>query len=247
MDGLSDEQYAAEKDAGYRAIGRYIVAFSPLVRYMRVLTARHLTEGTMHHPSRVEMLLGDARSKNVADSFFGLCRADGDLDLEQLVTARFQTRVMEANEVRTDVAHGDWTIGDLAGFDATEVLPPAVLRIRPGRRSDPGARSIELKVELMNEMSDDLWTLTMLVIDFGKLALQLPLMLYERHKDSQRLATSLGERGQFRVRDVYANEGTTQQPRIARSGPHANDVALMKWAGMDGRWDNSRRHSLILG
>lgn len=229
--GMSDEQYEAEKDVGYRAIGRYIVAFSQLIAFMRRLTARHLTEGTTHSRSSVETLLGDVGPRSVADSFFAICRVDGALrDVELLVAARFQMRVLEANEFRTDVAHGDWSVGELEGADAEHVLPLQLLRIKASRK-DAAAQSSEITVDELNGFADDVWTLVTLVAEFGKLALGLTSWVY---KDGALAGLVSG----IRVGDVYANEGTTTKPVIGRSGPRADEVALMRFAGMDGRWDN---------
>ncbi|MGD0455935.1 MAG: hypothetical protein ABSB69_20310 [Solirubrobacteraceae bacterium] len=246
MPEISDEQYRGELDAAYRAIGRYVVAFSQLIAYMRRLVARHLTEGTAHHRSRVEMLLGEAGPKNVGDSFFSLCRADGELtDDELAVEKRLRVRVTEANEMRTDIAHGDWSVGDLEGSDATEVLPPELLRIKPSRQGEPAAKSMPLGIPELNEMADDLWTLTILMADFGKLALGLPTWIYADGPDGRRVATPC-DGGSIRVGEVYINEGSTKKPRIARSGPKANDVVLMRHAGMHGERTNTDEMAAIV-
>jgi hypothetical protein len=237
MPELTDEQYRQELDAGYRAIGRYMVAFSHLIAYMRRLTARHLTEGTRHHRSRVEMLLGEVGPKNIGDSFFGLCRADGELtDDELAVEARLRVRVREANEMRTDIAHGDWSVGDLEGSDAMTMLPPELLRIKPSRQGEPAAKAMPLSVDDLNKMADDLWTLTILVEDFGKLALGLPIWVYADGPDGRRSTPREG--GSIRVGEVWAREGSAKKPRIDRSGPKADDVVLMRYAGMRGERTN---------
>ncbi len=235
---MSFEQYSAEKDAAYRAIGRYVVAFSQLIAHMRRLIARHLTENTTHPPAAVEMLLGDVGSRNVADSFFNLCRTTGDLqDDELLAAARLQKRVLEANEIRTDVAHGDWTVGDLEGSDSARVLPPELLRIQASRKGHPAAQSIPIDVDELNVLTDDLWTLAALVVDFGKLAFRLPLWVWKDEPDGRYLvAPEPGDT--IRVGDVYRNEGNAAKPVVGRTGVRADDVALMRYAGMDGRWDN---------
>lgn len=236
---MSYEQYRADKDAAYRAIGRYVVAFSQLIGHMRRLIARHLTEDTTHPRASVEVLLGDVGPRNVADSFFSLCRTAGDLEGDELlVAARLQKRVMEANEFRTDVAHGDWTVGDLEGADADRVLPPGLLRIKASRRELPAAQIIPINVDELDALTDDLWTLAMLVLDFGKLALRLPLWVYKDEPDGRYLMAPEKDSG-IRVEDVYCNEGTAGKPVVGRSGTRANDVALMRYAGMDGRWDNA--------
>ncbi len=236
--GISDEQYSAEKDAGYRAIGRYLVAFSQLTAYMRRLIARHLVEGTARPRSSIEILLGDVGPRNIADSFFGLCRTAGDLEGDELlVAARLQKRVMEANEFRTDVAHGDWSVGDLEGADATCVLPLELLRIKASRREVPAAQWISITVDELNAFADDLWTLTMLVSDFGTLALGLSRWVYEDSPSGRAMSLAGPESG-IRVRDVYSQTGPSSKPLIGRSGSRADDVALMRYAGMDGRWDN---------
>jgi len=235
---MSDAEYRAELDAAYRAIGRYVVAFSQLTGHMRRLIARHLTEHTTHPRESVEMLLGDVGPRNVADAFFNLCRTAGDLEGDELLTAaRLQKRVLEANEIRTDVAHGDWTVGDFEGADAERVLPPELLRIKASRK-DLAAQTIAITVDELDALTDDLWTLAVLVLDFGKLALHLGFWVWRDDADG-RVLVPPGEHDKLRVGDVYRNEGNTGKPLIGRTGPRANDVALMRYAGMDGRWVNS--------
>jgi hypothetical protein len=236
---ISNEQYRAEMDAAYRAIGRYVVAFSQLVGHMRRLIARHLTDETSHPRASVEVLLGDVGPRNVADSFFSLCRTAGNLEGDELlVAARLQKRVMEANEFRTDVAHGDWTVGDFEGADGDRVLPPELLRIKASRKDTPAAQALPIKVEELNAFTDDLWTLAMLVLDFGKLALRLPLWVYKDEPEG-RFLMEPAENSEIHVGDVYRNEGNAGKPVVGRSGVRANEVALMRYAGMDGRWNNA--------
>ena len=236
---MSDKQYRAEMDVTYRAIGRYVVAFSQLIAHMRRLIARHLTDDTTHPRASVEMLLGDVGPRNVADAFFNLCRTAGGLTGDEvLVSARLQKRVMEANELRTDVAHGDWTVGEFEGSDADRMLPPEILRIKASRKDQPAAVAVPIEPDELNTVTDDIWTLTMLVLDFGKLALHLPFWVWKDEPEG-RFLMQPGPDDTIRVGDVYRNEGTAGKVVIGRTGERANDVALMRYAGMDGRWNNA--------
>ena len=99
-------------------------------------------------------------------------------------------------------------------------------------------------MDQLNAFTDDLWTLVMLVLDFGKFAFHMPLWIYNHEPDGGYIMEPSQDSG-IRVRDVYRNEGTVTKPVIGRSSrtPRSNYVALMRYAGMDGRIERRRRYA----
>ena len=72
------------------------------------------------------LLLGEAPASAIANAYFGLCRTLGELDDdEQKVCNALRKDVQQVIETRNDIAHGDWSIGDIGLLEGKlSVLPP---------------------------------------------------------------------------------------------------------------------------
>src|SRR5581483_9489563 len=132
MPPITEDEYRRQMDDAYRAVGRYVVEFSQLVGRMRnLLTGRLSGEDVPQAIS--ELALGEATAHQMMVAFFGACRYLGGFDAaEAKVEAHLRNRVAHTIEKRNDVAHGDWWIGILRS-DATDMIPPKLVRIRPLR------------------------------------------------------------------------------------------------------------------
>jgi hypothetical protein len=77
-------------DEAHRAIGRYVVSFSLLIYEMRARIGDALTT----REKLADLALGQATGQQIADSFFGICRHEGDLsDAEINIANQLQTEV----------------------------------------------------------------------------------------------------------------------------------------------------------
>ncbi len=207
-----------DRDDAYRAIGRYVVTFSELVRVMRDLASEFVAKGvTDMHLSA--LLLGEAPAQAVANAFFGMCSRVGELDEdERRIATALKKRVDETTKTRNDLAHGDWWIGNIALARDREavVMPPRLVRIKPSRK-DGAYEFIDLEVKQIDELSEGIEELLAFVEDFGKLALGMPTV--PTAPDGPRVS-----RGEFRVRDVLTATKGNHGVTISRDGPRAGDV-----------------------
>jgi hypothetical protein len=229
------------RDDAYRAIGRYIVAFSRLIAEMRTLMADYI--GTRGHGGSiiVEELLGDVGPKNIADAYFGMLRRYGDLnDAELKMESALRTRIVKGTEkmasviqTRADIAHGDWWIGLMRRGSSGELieLDASLVRIKASRSAGPAAVPRDLRTDQINEMADELVDLTNTIVDFGRLALKMPMI---RQDDSS--ADPTNSVGEFRVSDIYTLEGGNKsagKARLVRNGTSAHLLPFMPWAWKD--------------
>jgi hypothetical protein len=107
------EQRQLDTDNGYRAIGRYVVAFSELVSEMRLLVAQHV--GGHDRWPLANIALGEANAGPIQHAFFGLCREANDFTAaEDKVASLLSREVGEVVTTRNDIAHGDWLVGHAA-------------------------------------------------------------------------------------------------------------------------------------
>lgn len=223
-----DEQWL-DNDT-YRAIGHYVVAFSLLIRDMRGAMTWRVTQGGDR--TLAELLLGEAMPKAVANAFFGMCRLTATLDRDELRVENILRRnVTRTIEVRNDFAHGDWLIGlptSLAGHISPEdVEHPTLTRTLPNRSEGPD-KVKTLSIETIDALVSDLEELTRLVLEFGCLALGLPVQCRDAGGDWR------VSEGEVRVRDVLeahgGGRGKNQRPAtVTRSGPLATSVALIHY------------------
>jgi hypothetical protein len=71
--------HKSKLDDEYRAIGRYVVEFSQLVRMMRSIVSEYVAkDGAERHI--VDVLMGETTAQPIANAFFELCRTKGGLD-----------------------------------------------------------------------------------------------------------------------------------------------------------------------
>jgi hypothetical protein len=213
--------YDEQIDAAYRAIGRYVVQFSEVVRLMRDTTCEYVAKGVVDMDLS-SMLLGEATPQIIANAYFGMCRLMGELDADELkIESALRNDVKKAIESRNDIAHGDWEIGNVAfAGDGSNprIAPPRLVRILPNRSEGP-VKVQNLTIQDIDKLTARIEYLLPLIQDFGRLALKLPVHTH----DSERPRTSMGE---YRVRDVLVlTPGKPDRPsKITHSGPHASAV-----------------------
>lgn len=243
----SQDKWEGDRNEAYRAIGRYVVTFSELVREMREMTSERVARGVADMDVSA-LLLGEAPAEGISTAFFGVCRAVGELDdEEERIWNILRSEVREAIETRNDIAHGDWWIGNLALSESgPKVMPPRLIRIRPVRSEGP-RKVLDLTVKDIDALSDRLEALLGLIEDFGRLALELPVMI------TGVVATPTHvSKGEYRVRDVLAVEGGARRkpskPRpsrrskakIVRTGPRAEEVSCGVYSSLAKRAHSSR-------
>ncbi len=208
-----------ERDDAYRAIGRYVVTFSELVRTMRDIVCQHVAKEAKDFPLP-SLLLGEATPQVIANAFFGMCRMDGDFDREEEKVARtLGNEVSKTIHTRNDIAHGDWWIGNIALEEGRKarVMPPRLVRTLPARSEGP-RKILDLSVEDIDALSDGLDGLLPLIEEFGNLALKQRVFAAD---ESPRVSA-----GKYRVRDVLTVTGgkKSSAAKVARNGPHADRV-----------------------
>lgn len=127
-----------ERDATYRAIGRYVVEFSLVVAYMQIDMIERICFETDTAPLAY-LTLGEAPARQISDAFFAVCAAAGGCDKVELrILRKIQGRLNDEINRRNDFAHGDW-------FDALRPLDEAnpatfvLTRMKPSRKTNPGS------------------------------------------------------------------------------------------------------------
>lgn len=117
----------------HRTIGGYITAFSELTAIMRVQINDYLAPVEQEYPPQnklLDVLFASMAAKPIADSFFSLSTAVGDLDESDAQIRRQLRRCVDQHIVfRNDIAHAEWSIG-WENADTGEVAPPAAFRIK---------------------------------------------------------------------------------------------------------------------
>jgi hypothetical protein len=98
------------RDDAFRAIGRYVVAFSQLVAGMREILVTHITP---EHEARepINLLVSSLEAAQIADPFFALCRDLVELDAEETKIANKLEELVGAEiKERNAFAHHDWYV-----------------------------------------------------------------------------------------------------------------------------------------
>jgi hypothetical protein len=167
----------AARDEAYRAIGRYMARFSEVVYSMRTLMAQRISGGDGDRMKLAELALGGMTAEQLANPFFGMCRALTELDKpETEIETRLRRHVLDEIAERNNIAHGDWTITDMMEPEMYEALggaPAFLLRIKPGSVGRPSVDTQELMVEDIDKLGDRVRELEGLVRDFGLICLDL--------------------------------------------------------------------------
>ncbi|HEY5429897.1 MAG TPA: hypothetical protein VIK04_12335 [Solirubrobacteraceae bacterium] len=123
-----------QRDDAYCAIGRYTVEFSLLVAGMREIIALHTTDEQKRDAA--QLVLGSLMAQQVADPFFAICRAVGELDqdgqaIEKLLRKRVNEEIEEIEE-RNRIMPGDWLT---ARWTREDFEAPTAARIRVSARN----------------------------------------------------------------------------------------------------------------
>lgn len=189
------EQQSARADAIYRAIGRYVVAFSYLVSEMRGGIENRLGG---NNPMVAQLALGEAFASQITNAFFAICEREADLDdEEQQVAIRLKNEVNAAIKERNDIAHGDWRVNVWGRPE------PHMIRTKPGRRAGAAVEKAR-PIEELEELSEGLEELAETIIEFAHLCFGI-------HPNAEEVG------GAVRVRDVYR----FRNRRVVRDGRYA--------------------------
>ncbi len=224
-----DEAEAAEKqreaglDDTLRAIGLYYVRFSALIYRMRYVISWRLTRG--HDRQELgELAFAHAQAQHIADSFFAMCRFDGNLDdQEQAVCATLYGAVNDVIAERNNFAHGDWWTNLLPFEQPADPTAIELIRMQPKRRKGEFADLERWNAEKIDGRSATLHELHEHVVEFGVLALGLPIVA----ANEQGGGVTIAENREYRVSDVFtvrAGKGTGQKAKVVRNGPKANKI-----------------------
>jgi hypothetical protein len=224
LDGLAQEhqsKWQADISEAHRAIGRYFVAFSRLVAQMRGMMSQRLVIVGDDKVELAELAFANATAQPIADSFFAMCRYDGDLsDAEKGVCELLCRAVTDEIEWRNKFAHGDWWISPRFGDPAK----PELIRMKPKAREGIPAELTQHPPKEMDARSDALWALIRNVTEFGALALGLSVIAHIEGK------TRKAPRRAYRVEDVFAytpprkSGRKHEKAKFERSGPRATEV-----------------------
>lgn len=215
---MDRDEWERQRDAAYRAIGRYMVAFSHLVYLLRYMVVWRLTSPD---PDLYlgELVIGLATAQPISDSFFAMCRYLGELDeSEQNIANQLQTDVNGKIATRNKIAHGDWWVGELAERDAQTIDAAELVRVHPSARSGDFRKVERYSADDLDAESERLFELGKLLADFGFCALQLPMRIID-HQPLQR--------GSYRVSDVLVAENVPRSGKggtITRGGPRSADI-----------------------
>lgn len=196
------EEAQLSQDEAHRAIGRYMVEFSMLVRDMRegieLALNRQDPEGV--DPMIARLALGEAFAAQIANVYFAICEQVTELDdEEQQVAIRLRNKVHDAIKDRNDFAHGDWDLGAIQGSEE-----PSFERTKPGRRAGAWMKVIR-PVHEIDAMTEKVLELDTFVVEFGQLCFGIhPLTRYEGVD--------------ARVRDIFR----FRKHRVLREGRYAD-------------------------
>ena len=218
-----EARWREQANEAYCAIGRYFVVFSRLVAHMRGLMSQRLVIKSDDKVELAELAFATATAQQVADSFFAMCRYDGDLsESEKGVCGLLCRAVEEQVEWRNKFAHGDWWVS----ADFSDPANPELIRMTPKKSKGMPAELTQHPPKEMNERSDALWQLTLDVVEFGVLALGLHVI----STPTKGVLRGTTARHKYRVEDVFTYtppRKSGRNPRKAkfeRNGPKAGEV-----------------------
>lgn len=168
-----EARYAAERDATYRAVGRYFISFSRLVAEMRRALGRRLDQPE-YDSMMFEALFSELMAMSMSRAFFAACSmlAKPPLDeSERKIAKRLNAIVRVAIEDRNELAHGDWLL--LRGWEPDAGLEPKLTRFRL-TSGNPRPELVDVSAPTLEKRSDALDRLNRLVREFGELCLPDP-------------------------------------------------------------------------
>jgi hypothetical protein len=165
----ADQSYAPFRDDTYRAIGRYVIEFSRMFSLMRDKMAYRLARSD-DTSKPLETAFGEMTANQLTNAFFSTCLNVGDLDdNEQKVGRWLRARVIKEIERRNDVAHGDWYVTQTVNVQPRR-NNSTLRRLKPARSSDDGEER-DIPAETLDQWSDEVHELGLLVAGFGQVAL----------------------------------------------------------------------------
>src|ERR1700677_4149030 len=218
---MADDTHQAEVDDGFRAIGLYFVRFSQLVMRMRQFMASRLTIG--RDPIELgELAFAGAMAQQVADSFFSMCRFDGELDDDEQGVANLLRKAVNDQITRRNYfAHGDWWIGHAPDSGAA----PELVRVTPKSRQGDFAVLETYPPDKLDPWSEEIAELIDDITEFGTLALGLPMVV----PAPEGPGWTISQERLYRVSDVSVfhrgKAGRHKQPAtFTRDGPKADEV-----------------------
>jgi hypothetical protein len=219
QDKLSE--WDGDINEAHRAIGRYFVAFSRLVAHMRGLMSMRLVLKSDDKVELAELAFANATAQPIADSFFAMCRYDGELsEIEKGVCELLCRAVNDEIAWRNKFAHGDWWISTRYGDPAQ----PELIRMKPKASKGVPAELTHHPPNEMDERSNALWALVRDVVEFGALALGLRVIA---NMDGSIRAAP---RRAYRVEDVFTytpprkSGRKPEKAKFERNGPKATEV-----------------------
>jgi hypothetical protein len=220
---VAENERVAGLDDTFRAIGLYFVRFSALVYRMRFVISWRLTRG--HDRQELgELALAHAQAQAIADSFFTMCRFDGNLDdAEQLVCSTLCGAVSEVISERNGFAHGDWWTNLMPFEQPADSTAVELIRMQPKRRKGDFADLKRWTAKEIDERSNALHELHEHVIEFGVLALGLPIVTTSKIGSG----VTIAEKREYRVKDVFtvrAGKGSGKKAAVLRNGPQAHRI-----------------------
>jgi hypothetical protein len=208
----------------FRAIGRYYVLFSALVYRMRFVLSRRLTIDRDAQEFG-ELPFSHAQAQQIVDAFFSMCRYDADLDESELAVLKvLNNAVNETVTERNNFAHGDWWTDLIPTCSPDDAKSLQLVRMQPKRREGPFAELGHWSAEKIDECSDRMYELHEHVVEFGFLALGLPLLTSATGGAGGVRVTKERE---YRVGDVFtvrAGKGTGEKAQVLRNGPKAAEI-----------------------
>jgi hypothetical protein len=213
--GAEDEKALriAQREEGYRAIGRFVAVFSQLIVEMRTLMLLRL-QRRGDPPRLISLPFGGVTAEPITNAFFAMCRMLMDHEKDELETAaKLRTEVMEAIKLRNGVVHGDWYVGygSIPVGNPPQLVEPWAERTTPSRTTDPFK---PVAVDLDGE-SDAMERLALLVVEYGRVC-------FGRHY-LQRAG-----RGGVRVREVVAIRKVKHRKSKVVPGPKAGHSKLQE-------------------
>jgi hypothetical protein len=207
-----------QKRETHRALGRYVETFSHLIFQMRWLTAAKIAQPGAD--LRVgDLALGHGGAQHIADAFFGICRHVGNLDdAERNIANQLQTEVSEKVTERNKILHGDWWTTSGSG-SLEDPHAAQLVRFYPQARDGEFERVEHYTPKQLDAISDRIFALRVLLSDFGRCALGLPMLKSDLF---------VAPPGEYRVRDILKAENLPKNGKggtVARTGPRADEVA----------------------